>query len=130
MSVAKVIETEVWKPHPKKRGWVTRTRSKTVQEVYDEVVKFLEEEGLYDIFDSFVISDSLNPKDDFPDWSQIACYTIPGSNEGYFIFVDVKKKCSHPDEKITFYKGRVTHGNMDHVLKVSNLLTKAFYGRP
>ena len=110
--------------------WEVRRPIKGVDSVSYTHLKFLEEEGLYDIFDSFVISDSLNPKDDFPDWSQIACYTIPGSNEGYFIFVDVKEKCSHPDEKITFYKGRVTHGNMDHVLKVSNLLTKAFYGRP
>ena len=126
----KKIETEVWEPHPEKKGWMRKTRNKTVKEVYDEIIKLLKKHKMYDKFSTFFInsiaSNPIKPEESFPEWLQIACYTTAGSNEGFFIHVDVRRT-DNPDNSKTYFIGR-THEEIDFALKASNLLTKAFYG--
>jgi hypothetical protein len=126
----KKIETEVWEPHPEKKGWMQKVRDKTVGEVYKEIIDLLKEHKLYDRFSMFFINNSTSSpiklEDSFPLWSQIACYAVAGSNEGFFVCVDVRR-ADDPSNSETYFIGR-THEDINFALEAVNLLTRAFYG--
>ena len=120
----KKIETEVWEPHPEKKGWMRKVRNKTYIEIYNEIIGLLLEHKMYDKFSAFFTEKSIRMEDELPERSQFVCYAMPGFNEGSFVFVDVKT----PENSKLLFMGR-THKEIEFALQVVILLTQAFYGK-
>lgn len=124
MEKIKQIETEVWVLNPEKPGYLKMERKKTVNEVFQELVSVLKEEGLYGELDYFNIRVGIDRKADFPDFHWIACFSVTGGSEGHYIHVDVISDKGTEN----LFLGKTFLG-MEHALKVSNLCTQAFYGQ-
>lgn len=125
-----MIETEIWVPNPEKPGYLMLERKKTIDEVYEELVEILKEQGVYDELDYFNNSMRWQKKSkmDFPKYRWISCYAVEGGSEGHYIHVDViweELGSEHWNSEILF-TGKTFCG-IDHALKVANICTKAFY---
>ena len=121
-----VIETDIYVPNLENPGFLKKERDKTIEEVYLETVNFLKEQGLLDELDYFTIEYVLKAEratTPFPRWRWIACYAVVGGNEGHYIHVDA---ITSEGKHIMVFTGK-TFSGMDFALKVSNLLTKAFW---
>jgi len=118
-----VIETDIYVSNLENLGFLKKERDKTIEEVYLETVNFLKEQGLFDELDYFTIENALKTETPFPRWRWIACYAVVGGNEGHYIHVDA---ITSEGKHIMIFTGK-TFSGMDFALKVSNLLTKAFW---
>ena len=98
------------------------TENKTVHEVYSELVAILKENGIYNEIDYFS-SMSYKGKEIFPKYRWVGCFAIEGGNEGHYIHVET---IDVEGIRALLYVGKTFEG-LDHALKLSNMLTKAFY---
>jgi hypothetical protein len=120
----KSIETDLWAKRPGCKYLLDKVRNKTYEEVYKDVVELLKEQNLWDDLDYFHLRDLIVKKEeDFPDWRFVKCYAVVGGSEGHYVHVEVEPLAG--DTKCVFL-GK-TFAGIDYALKVSNILTKAFY---
>jgi len=85
-------------------GYVHTMRTKTIQEVYDELVARLKfEDNLPDEYFSLSVAiryndigdrcgTGLHKDDEWPEYHWIACYPVTGNSEGHYIHVDIIDK--------------------------------------
>lgn len=98
------------------------TENKPISQVYKELVEMLKADGIYNEIDYFS-SMSYQGNKPFPDYHWISCFVVEGGSEGHYIHVEV---IDGEGNRILLYVGKTFEG-IDHALKLSNLLTKAFY---
>jgi hypothetical protein len=86
---SKAVELCVWEKDLDKPGYIKKTRHKTFSEVYtefDSVVKPYIDEYCSPAFESDVRGRNMYP---IPPCSRIACWAVPGSNEGDYVHIDL-----------------------------------------
>ena len=101
---------------------MVNTENKTIQQVYRELVEILKENGIYGEIEYFNPM-SYQEKEMFPIYRWVGCFAVEGGNEGHYIHVEV---INLEGERNLLYVGKTFEG-IDHALKLSNVLTKAFY---
>lgn len=91
MSTTEQVEVYVW-DRSDPSGYLTKTRTKTVREVFDEVYAILGEypEGGEEYF---MISTRVNGEGEWPE-GDIVCFSVNGSSEGDYSHVEVHKGSS------------------------------------
>jgi len=85
------VEIEVYEPNPEKPGCLRHVRNRTIQEIYDELVKRLKKDRLYpDEYFEIVGCSCCSSwgEREFPRFRTIACYPVTGASEGHYIHVD------------------------------------------
>lgn len=98
------------------------TNEKTIAQVFDELVDILKKDGIYKDIEYFVYINKEG-KELFPRFRWVACYAVEGGNEGHYVHVDV---IDIEGKRDLLYVGKTFDG-IEHALKLSNVLTKAFY---
>lgn len=100
-------------------GYVHTIRTKTIQEVYDELVARLKFEGnlpdeYFDISATIAYNDAndkfdsgLHRNSEWPVYQWIACYPVTGNSEGHYIHVDIIDKNRQAQ---TIFLGKTFHG--------------------
>ena len=81
------IDTEIWREHPEKSGYLQYVGQRKAEEVFDEIKDYLEKIKL--IPDEYF---SLNYKlkgQDFPKYFQLVAYANYGSSEGIYLDIDL-----------------------------------------
>lgn len=81
------IEIQKWVPHPEKPGYLKYTGNRTINEIFTDLRKRLEEEGLLpdEYFHVFL---DVDENALFPEYRWIACYPVTGGSEGHYIHID------------------------------------------
>ena len=115
-----LIETDIWVPNPEQTGFLKFERNKTYGEVYEELVQFLKEQGVYDELD--YLSNHMDKEAVFGEYRWIACFAVKGGSEGHFIHIET---ISDTGRELIFL-GK-TFSGLEHAMKISNLCTQAFY---
>jgi hypothetical protein len=93
--IALCTEAEIYKPHPDHKGLLKFVGRKKAQELWEEIESLLPYyiPDWKDRFDYIGISaavDLHSSKDEaIPLYQNIACYVVPGSNEGDYLHVDL-----------------------------------------
>ena len=83
------IETEIWEPHPEKRGMVRYVGQRKTADVFRDVETFLKEENLYPE-DYLKLSFGFESRyEEFPKMLDIRCYAQWGGNEGIYLQADL-----------------------------------------
>ncbi|MCL0081291.1 hypothetical protein M1N64_03575, partial [Peptococcaceae bacterium] len=62
-------------------------RRRTVQEVFDELIKLVKKDKSYPDEEMSLMFNQ--PDMEFPEYRWIACYFVSGNSEGYYIHVDI-----------------------------------------
>ena len=82
------IETEIWEPHPEKRGMVRYVGQRKTADVFRDV-ETLKEENLYPE-DYLKLSFGFESRyEEFPKMLDIRCYAQWGGNEGIYLQADL-----------------------------------------
>ena len=84
-----MIETEIWKSDPEKKGLLHYAGQRKTDEVFRELKTFLEKEGLLpdEYFDIAYGFDQESPL--FPKTDDFRCYAQWGGSEGIYLEVDL-----------------------------------------
>lgn len=132
------IETQIWEPNPENLPYLRLARCRTVEEVYQDIKNRLkqipcpgEDCSLLDSMDYFSISlrnqatGEIERDKSWPErYRWISCFAVTGSNEGYYIHVEViTPDDKGPEKRTLLYLGK-TFVSMDTALIISNELTK------
>lgn len=96
--------------------------NKTIAQVYDELLEILKEDGIYGEIEYFNPMNNQE-KELFPYYNWVSCFAVEGGSEGHYVHVEVINRVG---DRILLYLGKTLEG-IDHALKLSNVLTKAFY---
>jgi hypothetical protein len=126
----KSIETEYYKPHPEKSGYVVYDKGRSVQEVFSELRHRLESVGYlpdeYFMLDMDWENGKLWPKD-----GDIFCTVDYGGSEGIYLDVYLKyrdeKGKQHTDSFVTGKTLGETDADMDRMFLIASAITKAFH---
>lgn len=123
------IEIKKWVPNPEKPGYLKYAGNRTVVEVFTELKKRLEHDGLLPD-EYFCISGDYRRDGDkpFPERHRwIACYPVTGDNEGHYIHVDAlvprEKDGEHYLESVPVFLGKTFQG-FDFAAKVAAACAK------
>lgn len=121
-----IIETEVWVDNPNKEGYLKLERRKSFLEVFNEVINAVKDENEFSELDYFLLDHEIRhgkyKKALFPKVYKFICYANEGANEGHYIHVDILT-----EEGLVNFITAKTFLGIEHALKLSNILTKAFY---
>ena len=84
-------QVEVYEPHPVNKGMLKFVRNKTARELWKDIESLLSFYVLdwKDRFD-YIGLPALSKEDEpLPEYHYIACYVVPGSNEGHYLHADL-----------------------------------------
>jgi hypothetical protein len=115
------IEIERWVPDPEKPGCLKYAGNRTVQEVFAELKKRLEQEDLLpdEYFSVSAVAGYENRP--FPDHRWLACYVVSGASEGHYIHVDAMLTPRERPEPL--FVGKTFRG-FDFATRVANACAK------
>jgi len=94
MDTPKTITLQYWEPNPDKPGYLRHVGNPTYREVYRELYKALENEGLIDEYFSNQYDTGMSPGKDksdtpIPNFRWVACWAVVGGSEGHYIHVEL-----------------------------------------
>ncbi|MDR1321178.1 MAG: ankyrin repeat domain-containing protein [Gracilibacteraceae bacterium] len=126
----KRIETEYYKPHPDKPGYVVYDKGRSVQEVFAELQRRLESAGYlpdeYFLLDSHWENGKTWPKD-----GDMFCTVDYGGSEGIYLDVYLKYKDESGKYRTDgFITGKTlgeSDADMDRMYLIASAVTKAFH---
>jgi len=127
------IETEIWEPHPEKKGMVRYVGQRETETVFQELETFLREENLYP--DEYLSMD-VHFRDRyplFPKMRDITCYTQWGGSEGVYFEVDllIRDAANNKIESVHFVTGKTLDESQeayDRMQYIAGCIYKAFMG--
>lgn len=116
-----LINIEVWEPNPDKPGYLRFIRMKTLQEVFNELKKWLKVENLLpeEYFDLRSHQCEMPIPREY--WRMVS-FAVKGSSEGHYIHIGLILKGGQYQD---LFLGKTFQG-LDYALKVANACTKAF----
>lgn len=125
------IDTQIWKPHPEKPGYVCYVGQRKASEVFAELEAFLKEENIYPD-EYFLMTDFELPDMDFPK-GNIRCYAQWGGSEGIYLEVDVLVPADdkNPSRTVNFATGKTLDDSseaFDRMQYIAGRIYKAFCG--
>jgi hypothetical protein len=104
----KPIEIAVYEPD-EKPGYLRYVGNRTIQQIFDELEERLKAENCYpdEYFDISFTNKERSAEQEFPLYRWIACFPVPGSNEGHYIHVEV---ISPEGEREIIFLGKTFQG--------------------
>ena len=127
------IETEIWEPHPEKRGMVRYVGQRKTGDVFRDVKMFLKEENLCPE-DYLKLSFGFESRyEEFPKMLDIRCYAQWGGNEGIYLQADllIQNKYNGRREQVPFLTGKTleeTAEAYDRMQYIAGQIYMAFMG--
>lgn len=101
----KIVETEIWAPHPEKKHYIVYKGQRKAKEVFEEIRDALVADGLLqmdEFFDYFSMSFRMEEQEmEFPKMDDIFCCAEWGSSEGIYLNVVIlhdnktQNRCEH-----------------------------------
>lgn len=92
------IEIEVYKPHPTKPGYVTLDHRRGIREIRRELNAKIPEDISREL--EYPFHDYVDWDDEpFPEFDFLACFALPGANEGYYVHVEALKRGDYGADK-------------------------------
>lgn len=127
------IETEIWEPHPEKKGMVRYVGQRKTADVFRDIETFLKEENLYPEDYLNLSFDFENRYKEFPKMMDIQCYAQWGSNEGIYLeaSLTVRNEQNNKLEHVPFLTGKTleeTEEAYDRMQYIAGQIYKAFMG--
>ena len=127
------IETEIWEPHPEKKGMVRYVGQRKTGDVFRDVKMFLKEENLCPE-DYLKLSFGFESRyEEFPKMLDIRCYAQWGGNEGIYLQADllIQNKYNGRREQVPFLTGKTleeTAVAYDRMQYIAGQIYMAFMG--
>ena len=127
------IETEIWEPHPEKKGMVRYVGQRKTGDVFRDVEMFLKEENLCPE-DYLKLSFGFESRyEEFPKMLDIRCYAQWGGNEGIYLQADllIQNKYNGRREQVPFLTGKTleeTAEAYDRMQYIAGRIYMAFMG--
>lgn len=114
-----VIEPAVFEPHPEKPGYLKLVRMRTLGEVWPRIQQALREhESELSIEYVSGLDFGATPSQQFPEQYRWCVYLVEGSNEGFYVHVEIKRK--NDSLAVGLVK---TLGDWEDALRILNFLT-------
>ena len=125
------IETEIWEPHPDKKGMLQYVGQRKTEDVFRELETFLQEENIYP--DEYLSMD-IHFSDRYPLFPQmrdIICYAQWGGSEGIYLEVDllIRDAANNKNESVHFVTGKTLEESQeayDRMQYIAGCIYKAF----
>ena len=102
-----IIETEIWEPHPEKKGCLRYVGQRKAEEVFNELSQYLKEENIYPD-EYFLLNHRFHSGVLIPHVEDFICYAQWGGSEGIYLEVEfvVEKSDGRSCERINFATGK------------------------
>ncbi|MDR2357462.1 MAG: ankyrin repeat domain-containing protein, partial [Oscillospiraceae bacterium] len=126
----KRVETEYWKPHPDKPGYVVYDKGRSVREVFAELRSRLEAAG-YLPDEYFLIGRDWEDGRPWPRDGDIFCAVDYGGSEGIYLDIYLKYMDENNKSHTTSFATGKTLGesetDLDRMYLIASAVTKAFH---
>lgn len=126
------IETEIWEPHPEKKGMIRYVGQCKTADIFKELEDFLKEEDLYP--EEYLLMDHNFEREYplFPMTVDYICHANCGSNEGIYLDVDLLVRGENGKyDTVHFVTGKTLDESseaFDRMQYIAGRIYKAFMG--
>lgn len=125
-----IIETEIWEPHPEKKGCLRYVGQRKVGDVFKELTEYLTKEGIYPD-EYFLLNHSIENDALLPHVEDVISYAQWGGSEGVYLEVEfvVRQAKTNSYERINFATGKTlgeTGEDFDKMQYIAGRIYKAF----
>lgn len=126
MNKNKIIETEIWEPHPEKKGLVRFVKTRPIGDVFDELVATMQANNMMPD-EYFQLSYRIDAKADMPEDAYFIAYAKWGGNEGVYLEVEMMSQ----NGRQYFATGKTlgeTEEDYDRMQAIAGFIYKSFAG--